>query len=198
MSLSFFRDCFTRVCERKRILLFVGIFFLIGFILGISFVRTPAFYDYQLNICDRYLYRICFSDRSVFLIFLERTAGCGVLVAVVLFSGIHILGCVVPPAILLYRSYTFGGTVFILFGVYGVSGAIVALVLFLPIHIMVDVVLIAATSVSFGRCRRFRFMKEDFMELLCDALAFFLVVTAVCILESILLLAIFHPLGNLL
>ncbi len=197
MNLFFFKDCFSRVLERKRTLLALAIFFLAGWVLGMCFAKTPTFYGFQINICDRFLTRVCYSERSIFLIFLERTAGCAVLAAVVLVGGIHLVGLALPVALLLYRSYTFGGSLVVLFGVYGVSGAIVAVVLYLPVRILTDAALLSAATVSFGRAKHFRFAKQDLIELGLDFLAFLAVLALICLLEAILLLAIFHPLGNL-
>ncbi len=197
MDLSFIRDCLFRIRERKVTLLVIASLFLVGIVLGIAFARTPAFYDYQQNLCDRYLYRVCYSDRSVFVIFLERTAGASLLLLITGLSGVHVAVLAVPCALLLYRSYTFGGSIAILFGVYGVSGAVVALVLYIPVHLLIDAALIASTALSFGRARCFHFHKQDVCALLLDLLALFLLIAAVCLLEAILLLAIFHPLGNL-
>lgn len=198
MNLFFLKDCFSRVCCRKRTLIILGAVFLAGMILGICFVKTPAFYEFHLNQCDRYLTRVCYSERSVFVIFLERTAGCAVLLAVTLICGMHFVGLAVPVAVILYRSYTFGGQIAILFGVYGVSGSLVALVLYLPIHLLTDALLLFGAALSFDRCRRFHFGKHDFCELALDFAALLLLAAAVCLFEMILLLAIFHPLGNVL
>ncbi len=197
MNLFFIKDALCRATEKKRNLVIFGVIFLAGMILGICFVKTPAFYEFHLNGCDRFLTRVCYSERSVFLIFLERTAGCALLLILTLAGGVHIVGLVVPTAVLIYRSYTFGGQIAILFGVYGVSGALVALVLYIPIHIMIDVILLFGTSISVCRSRCFRFGKQDFCELALDFLALLLLIAAVCLIEMILLLAIFHPLGNL-
>lgn len=197
MDLFFLKDAFCRAIEKKRALIVFGVVFLAGMILGICFVKTPAFYEFHLNNCDRFLTRICYSDRSVFVIFLERTAGCSLLLVLTLIGGVHIVGLAVPAAVLLYRSYTFGGQIAILFGVYGVSGALVALVLYIPVHLLTDAILLFGTALSVGRTRCFHFAKQDLCELGRDFLALFLLIAAVCLLEMILLLAIFHPLGNL-
>lgn len=197
MNLFFIKDLFCRAVEKKRALIIFGVIFLAGMILGICFVKTPAFYEFHLNNCDRFLTRVCYSDRNVFVIFLERTAGCALLLVLTLIGGVHIVAIAVPTAVILYRSYTFGGQIAVLFGVYGVSGAIVALVLYIPIHLLIDAILLIGTSISVGRARCFRFAKQDLCELGRDLLALLLLVAAVCLVEMILLLAIFHPLGNL-
>ena len=124
-------------------------------------------------------------------------AGCSLLLLLTLLGGVHIVGIALPSAILLYRSYTFGGQIAVLFGVYGFSGSIVALVLYIPIHVLIDAVIVLAASLSACRARCFCFTKRDFCELGLDFLAFLLLIVAVCLLEMILLLAVFHPLGNL-
>ncbi len=165
---------------------------------GIVFIKTPAFYEYHLKICDRFLDRVCYSDRSVFLIFLERTAGNALLLVLVLAGGLHPACLPLPAVVLLYRSYTFGGTLAILFSVYAFPGAVVAFVLYLPIHLLVDVALLLAAGTSVCRAFCFSFCAGDWKELLCDFLAFLALLVLICLLETVLLLALFHPLGNLL
>ncbi len=197
MNLSFLRDRFARAFERKAVPIALAILFAVAMLLGIVFSGTALFYDYLLNLCDRFLYSVCYADRSVFVIFCERTAGGAVLVAVCTAAGVHLAALALIPAVLVYRAYTFGGCIAVFFGAYGVSGAIVALVLYLPVHLMIDFILICTSSVSCCRARSFRFRKQDFCDLLRDYGCFLLLVAAVCLLEAILLLAIFHPLGNL-
>lgn len=198
MNLSFFRDCLGRAFEKKVVLIVLGALFAVFMLLGIIFSGAALFYDYLLNQCDRYLYYVCYSDRSVILIFFERTAGGGVLLAVCALAGIHYAALALIPAVLIYRAYTFGGCIAVFFGAFGFSGALVALVLYIPIHLMVDLVLVCCCSVSVSRARLFRFHKQDFFDLMRDFLAFLLIAVAVFLLEAILLLAIFHPLGNLI
>lgn len=189
------RDCLARSWERKRTLLVFLALFLAGFVLGICFVKEPAFYEYHLSACERYLSRVCYSDRSVFTIFLERTAGCALLLLLVLIAGVHVAALAVPPVVLLYRAYTFGGSVAVFLGVYSVSGFFVVFALYLPMHLLIDAVLIAGTAVSFGRAPRFCFSKGDFAELALDFLALLILVAIVCFFEMFLLLAVFHPVG---
>ena len=199
MSLPYcFQDCLGRATERKKTLIIFAALFAVSAILGICFIKTPAVYDYHLNLCDRFVGRVCFSERNVFLIFLERTAGNAFILLLLLLAGIHVFGLVVPPAVFVYRAYTFGGSVAVFFSVYGVSGALIALVLYMPVHLLLDAVFLGATSLSFGRARRFRFCRENFKELALDFLILLLIVTIICLLEMILLFALFHPLGNLL
>lgn len=192
------KDCFGRVCERKKTLAAFGALFLLSFILGICFIKTPAIYDYHLTLCDRYIDRVCYSQTSVFLIFIERTAGHAFLLALFLIAGLHPAALIFPPAILVYRAYTFGGSVAIFLSVYRFSGALVVFVLYLPIHLLLDVLFLSAISLSCSRACRFRFAKEEFLELFYDFLILFLLTAAICLLEMILLLALFHPLGNIL
>lgn len=165
---------------------------------GIVFVKTPAFYEYHLKLCNRFLDRVCYSDRSVFLIFLERTAGSALLLALVLAGGLHPACLPLPVLVLLYRSYTFGGTLAILFSVYTFPGAIVALALYLPVHLLIDAALLLAAGVSFWRAFCFSFCAGDLKDLVFDFLAFLALLTLICLLEMVLLLALFHPMGNLL
>lgn len=192
------QDCFHRAVERKRTLIVFAVLFLLGGILGAIFIKTPAIYDYHLNLCDRFIGRVCFSDKSVFVIFLERTAGNAVFLALIIIAGVHPVGLAVPPAVLVFRAYTFGGSVAVFFSVYGVSGALIALVLYIPVHLLLDVVFLCATSISCGRAGAFRFCKGDFRTLALDFLVLLILVALICLLEMILLLALFHPIGNLL
>ena len=165
---------------------------------GIVFVKTPAFYEFHLKQCDRFLDRVCYSDRNVFLIFLERTAGSALLLILVLVGGLHPALLPLPVLVLLYRSYTFGGVLAVLFSVYSVPGAVVAIVLYLPIHLLLDALLLLAAGVSFWRAFCFSFCAGDWKELLCDLLFLLALLVLVCLVEMILLFALFHPLGNLL
>lgn len=192
------KDAFFRACERKKTLAVLLAVYAAAFILGIVFVRTPAFYAYHIELCDRYINRVVYSDRSVFTIFLERTAGCALLITLTMCSGIHVVGLIIPPPILVYRAYTFGGSIAIFFSVYKLSGAIVVFLIYLPIRLLTDCILLAAISLTFARAPRFRFAKCDFCDLGFDLLALILAVIAVCFLEMCLLLVIFHPIGNLM
>lgn len=196
--LSPVENCLSRALCRKKTLVALGIFYLIMLILGICFFRTPAFYVYHINACDRYLTRVCYSDRNVFLIFLERTAGCAVLVVLISLAGVHFAGLILPPVVLVYRAYTFGGCTAILFSVYKFSGAMIALVLYLPIRLLTDAVLLLAAALSFARAGCFCFTKRDFFALAGDALILTLFCAIICLLEMLLLLALFHPIGSLI
>ncbi|MBR7186280.1 MAG: hypothetical protein IKD43_02175 [Clostridia bacterium] len=192
---TFFRERCFFILEKRRTLLLFGVLFLLGILLGILFIKTPTVYEYHLNLTARFLGEVCFSDRSVFLIFFERTCGNALLLALVLLAGVHFAGLAVPPVVLLYRAYAFGGSLTILFTVYRVTGVLVALTFYLPIHLLVDVILIGATAVSCNRAREFCFCRRDFCELGLDFFAFFMLIAAVCLFEAVLLFAIFHPIG---
>ena len=198
MDLSFLRECLARILERKRTFILLAALCLVGAILGLCFIRTPAVYDYHLGLCERYVVRVCFSDRSVFVIFWERLAGAALLIALMLLSGVHFAALIVPPAILLYRAYTFGGSLVIFFSVYRVTGVLIVFVLYLPVHLLLDAVLLAATTLSCARAPHFCFCRHDFCELGMDFCALLLLAAAVCLFESVLLLAIFHPIGAVL
>lgn len=195
MDLSFLRDCLARTLDRKRTLFVFGAFFLVGIVLGMCFVKTPAVYGFHLGVCEKFMAEICFSDKSVVLIFCERFFGFTFLAALFLACGIHFAGLILPPAILLYRAYTLGGSVVIFCSVYGVTGILVLFALYLPIHLAIDLVLIGATALSCGRATQFCFSRQDLCLLGLDLLAFALVIAAVCLVESVLLLAVFHSIG---
>lgn len=196
--LSCIRECLFRVIERKRTLLFLILLFLCSTVCGIVFVKTPAMYEYHLRVCDRFLDRVCFSSTDVFLIFLERTAGHAALLALVCASGVHVAALVVSPAVLVYRAYTFGGSLAVFFSVYGFSGALIAVVLYMPVHLLIDAALLCSATLAFGRAPRFRFCAPDLRELFCDFLVGLFVVVCACLFEMTLLFVLFHPLGNIL
>lgn len=199
MNLSFcFRDCLARTFDRKKTLLVFAVLLLVATILGLIFVTTPAIYDYHITVCDRFVNRICFSDRSVLEIFLERTLGHTVLLLVVMLAGIHAVGCILPPVIFLFRAYTFGGSLYIFFSVYRFEGALIVIGLYLPVHLLIDAILCCAGALSYARCRRFCFSRHDWALLFTDFLVYFCLVLAVGLLEMLLLLALFHPLGNII
>ncbi len=197
MDLSFFTGRIERACSKKILLaILAGVFFL-AMLLGILFSGTALFYDFLLNLCDRFLYYVCYGDRSVLLIFFERTAGALVLAALCMLSGMHPAACPLGIAVTVYRAYTFGGCVAVFFGAYGLPGALVSLVLFIPIHLMLDFLLLCMLSLSLQRARGFCFRRADFLELLTDFSAFAALIALIFLLEAILLLAVFHPVGNL-
>lgn len=196
--LSCYRDCANRVAERKKLLIVFGAIFFAFAVCGLMFIKTPAVYDYHLTLCDRFIDRVCFSDRSVFVIFLERTAGNLFLLGIVLCAGVHFVALIAPCGIIAYRAYTFGGSLYIFFSVYRFSGALIVFVLYLPIHIMIDFLLISATALSCTRTRYFCWNREDLWGILWDLLLLGTIVVLVCILEMIFLFALFHPLGNIL
>lgn len=167
-------------------------------ICGLALVQTPVFYDYHLNLCDRFLDRVCYSDKSVFLIFLERTTGNALVLLLLLAGGIHPAALLLPSAVLCYRAYTFGGTLAVLFSVYRAAGALVAFVLYLPVHLALDAIFLLAATLSASRAFCFRFLFCDFKELFTDFLFLLLAVALVCFLEMLLLGVLFHPIGNLL
>lgn len=162
---------------------------------GIVFIKTPTFFDYYLKACDRFLDSVCYSDRSVVLICLERTAGSTFFLLLVLIGGIHPAALVLPTSALAFRAYTFGGTTAILFSVYKVSGALVFFTLYLPIQLLLGIVFLAAASLSFSRAFRFCFQCDDFRVLFVDFVIFFVLILLVCIFEALLLGVLYHPLG---
>ncbi len=192
------RACMERAIRRKKTIIALAVLCLISFILGIVFIKTPAAYEYYLKLCDRFIDRVCFSQVSVLLIFVERTVGFTLIVALLLVAGVHPAGLILPPALLVYRFYTFGGSVAIFLSVYRMTGVLIVTVLYLPVHLLIDIVCIAATSLSCSRACRFRFSKDDFCELGSDLVILFALIAAICLLEMLLLLVLFHPLGNIL
>lgn len=196
MSLFFVRDCLLRAIERKKTLLMFAALFLLSAVLGLCFVNRPAVYYYHINLCGRYVDRVCFSDANVFLIFLKRTAGHALLLLLIVAGGIHPATVVLSASVLVYRAYTFGGSLYILFSVYGMTGALIALILYLPIHMLIDGVFLLGCSLSCGRARCFS--RGNLLELLYDFLVLLALIALICLLEMILLLALFHPIGNIL
>lgn len=186
----------ARVWERKKVL-FVYLFaYLCSIILGIVFIKTPAVYRYHLNLCERFVDKICYSDTSVILIFFERTAGCIPVLMLLCVSGVHPAALIFTPAVVAYRGYTCGGSLCIFFSVYRFSGALIALVLYLPIHLLLDAVYMGLCVLSCTRAFRFRFCASDAKELLVDFAVFLAFSAIVCLLEMFLLLVFFHPFGN--
>lgn len=192
------KSCFERALIRKKTLIIFAVVCLTSFVLGIIFIKTPSAYNYYLKICDRFIDRICFSQTSVGLIFLERTAGFTLIVATITLSGIHFAGCIIPPAIFVYRFYTFGGSVAIFLSVYRMTGVLIVFVLYLPVHLLIDAVCLAAAALAYSRACCFRFTKEDWCGLACDFLVLFAAVILICLVEMLLLLVLFHPIGNIL
>ena len=192
------KDCLGRVFEKKVVLFIFGALFLLGTVLGIVFVKTPAIYDYHLNRCERFLDSVCFSDRNVLLIFLERIAGHSLILLLLLAAGVHPVGLVITPIVVVFRAYTFGGSLAIFFSVYRMTGVLVAIAFYIPIHIMFDCIFLSAVAISFRRAGCFHFSKHDFGALLLDFIIFLIFLLIVCIAEVLLLLLLFHSVGNIL
>lgn len=192
------KECFGRVFEKKVVLLVFGVLFIAGTVLGIVFIKTPAVYDYHLNRCESFIESVCFSDRSVFLIFLDRLLSHSLILLLLLAAGIHPVGLVVTPLIIVFRAYTFGGSLAIFFSVYRMTGALVAIAFYFPVHILFDCIFIAAIALSFGRAFCFRFCKNEIVNLAKDYFIFLIFTVIVCIAEIILLLILFHSVGNIL
>lgn len=194
--LFFIKEGLGRAFERKKTLLLLAILFCAGAVCGMLFIKTPAIYGYHLNLCDRYVDRVCYSDRNVFLILLERFAGGMLPVCFVLASGFHPICLIFPPILIFYRAYTLGGSLVIFFSVYRVSGALIVFALYLPVHLLLDAVIFIAAAFSFARAPRF--CKSELQAMLYDFLFLLVLVAAICLLEAVLLLVLFHPIGNLL
>lgn len=192
------KTCFERALARKKTLGIFAVLCLASFVLGIVFIKTPAAYDYYLKLCDRFIDRVCFSQTSVVIICFERAAGFALIVTLILAAGVHLAGCIFPPAVLIYRFYTFGGSVAIFLSVYRMTGILIVFVLYLPIHLLIDIACLMAAAITYSRACCFRFSKEDWCELGCDFLVFLAVILLISILEALLLLVLFHPLGNIL
>lgn len=193
-----FRGCLGSALERKKTLVFVAAVYVLFFIVGACCARSPAMFEYNRNLCARYIDRVCYSDTDVFVLFFTRLLGHGLLFVLVLAGSIHPAAMLFPAAVLLYRSFTFGGSVVLFFAVYGAAGALVVFILYLPIHLLIDVSLLLACSRSCGRCTSFCFCGDDLLVLLLDLLCFVLVAVAVGAVEGLLLAALYHPLGNIL
>ena len=192
------RDVLSRAMERKGMLAAFAAGFLACAVLGAVFVNTPAGYDYHLRFAEKFLDRVCFSERNVILIFFERTAGHALLLALVLLGGIHIAALSVSVAVLFYRACTFGGSLVIFFTVYRMTGVLVVFTLYLPVHLLIDCILILAAALSCARAKRFRFCAGDVSLLLRDFHVLLALAATICLAEMILLLALFHPLGSII
>ena len=85
----------------------------------------------------------------------------------------------------------------LLFSVYGMTGALICFTICLPVHLLLDLVFLCASSLSCFRAFRFSFCGDDLKELLSDFLFFLALVALICLIEMLLLLTLFHPIGNL-
>lgn len=192
------KERFGRALDKKIVLIIYAVLFLTGTILGIVFIKSPAIYDYHAERCKSFIESVCYTDRSVFLILLERFAGHALILALLLASGIHPMGLIITPIVILFRSYTFGGSIAIFFSVYHVTGALIAIAFYIPVHILFDCIFLAAIALSFQRAFCFKFGKGDFRELFLDFIILLIFTLVVCIVEIILLLLLFHTVGNIL
>ena len=189
---------FSRAWERKKTLIFLAALVLIFTILGMCFLDSPAVYEYHLSICDSYLTEICFSDTNVFLIFLQRAGGCALLAALILAGSIHPVALLLPIAVLIFRAFTFGGSLYVFFDYYGVSGAMVAIIIYIPNHLLTDALLVITATLTLGKAFHFCFTPSDFWDLVRDFLTILVMIAFIYLAEMILLLALFHPIGKIL
>lgn len=192
------RSVIARIAERRWTLVLLLLLTLFGFLCGVLFLKTPAFYEFHLRNCAKFLDRVCASDRSVFLTALEHAAGYALLLALYLLGGVHIAALLLPSVAIVFRAYTFGGTVAILFSVYRLPGALVFFLLYLPIRLLTGALLLIAAALSFSRAISCKFSSAEFRCMLSDFGILAAGGAIVCILEAILLAIFFHPLGNLL
>ncbi len=198
MDLFFLKNFFSRIFERKKTLIVLSLLLLVFTILGACFVTSEAIYEYHLSVCDGFLLDICYSDTNVFLIFLERFGGCALLILLVLVGSVHPAALILPVAVLVYRAFTFGGSLYVFFDYYGLSGAMVVLILYLPIHLLTDALLVFAATVAFARAFRSCDLLSDLKDLFWDFLTLLLLAAAIYLAEMFLLLALFHPIGKIL
>lgn len=190
------QEMLSRALERKKALIAFCVLFLVCMIVGMSMSGAES--AYHLRLCKCFLQNVCYSDRNVFLIFLERTAGCWLLSAFILLAGIHIVCLALPPLIMAFRAYTFGGCLVLFFSVYRFTGALIVIALYLPVHLLVDAVLLWAALLSCDRARGFCFCRTDFMSILRDFVILAIILLLVCLLEMFLLLLFVRPVGNLM
>lgn len=191
------KDCIGRGLTRKKTLIAFAVLFLAGIVFGIVFLKTPAVYDYHLDRCNKYLEGVLYSGDNVLLILLKRTAGHAFLLAVLVIAGIHPAALVITPCVVAYRAYTFGGSMGIFVSVFRLSGALVIFPVYLPVRLLMDAIFLLAIATSFERASGFCFNRGCWKELACDFLVYFVLVLLVCILEMILLLIFFRPIGNI-
>ena len=191
------REMLSRAVRRRWLPLSLAAGFLVFTVLGAVFCCTSAGYGYALRMCERYLTRVCFSDRSVIVIFFERTAGHALLAALVLLGGLHAAALPLPVVVMLFRACTLGGNLAVFFTVYRMTGALVVFALYLPVHLCIDGLLLLGTALSFSRARQFRFCRTAMRSLVGDVILLCILIAAVCLAEAILLLALFHPIGHI-
>lgn len=192
------RDLFFRAMSRKKTFAALAALFLLFIVLGMIFYSALPIRR-QLNImCARFMERIVYSDKNIFLIFLERTAANAALSVLILCAGVHPAALVFPPLLLAYRASVFGGTFVAFFAIYRLPGAFVVLLLYLPIHLLTDALLLTTAAISFARAKGFCFCRRDLRGLLYDILSVLAISAAICLAETMLLAVIFRPLGNIL
>lgn len=187
------------VFERKKTLvLFAGIY-LICFVLGMIFIKTPAVYEYHFRACDRFLNQICYSQTSVIIILFKRFLGCAAYLALIFVSSVHVLpACFVFPVVLGFRAYSFGGMTCILISVYKMSGVFILLALYLPIHVMCDVIYLFCGMIAIDNSRKFCWGRADWSNLLFNYVKMAVLILVVCLVEALLLLTLFHPVGSVI
>lgn len=191
-----FSEALIKLKERKLIAIAVFSLYLTGLICGLVLANNAPSYDYFCRICDRYMNGFCFSKTNVFLLFLQRMCANVLFLIVFTGCGAHPAALIVLPVSVVYRSYTFGGSLFVFFRVYGFSGMLVVFLLFLPVRLLVDTIYLCEGVFSVHNacyCRKF-----DFRRIVRDFLLGVVCLAAVSLLEMLLLLIFFHPIGNVL
>lgn len=181
--------------ERKKAIIILILLFLSSIVCGIVFIKNGEFYQICMRNCSRFVDYVCFSQVSVFKIFLERFLAHLLILSVVLLTGITKITSYLSPVILVYRGFFLGGNCFLLIAVYHFSGILILLLLYLPIHLAVDFLLTVACIHAFDRSKSFYFCKDGLLGLASDLALYAISLLAIHAVETLILFAIFHPLG---
>ena len=192
--LSWLRDALSRAAERKWLLAAGGALFLIAAAIGGVLCHTSGggiFY----RLCGDYLAEVCAEESGGAALFFARAGEHLLLLALVLAGGVHPAALCLPALLLAFRAWTFGGCIVVFFSAYRMTGALAVLTLYLPVHLLFDLLLLLAAALSCGRARGFRFCRADGALLLRDFLVFAVLTVAVCLIELLLRAALFRPLG---
>lgn len=190
-----FRAFLGRAVQQKRLLVLFFVLFALAFLLGIILAAAKVDYAQHLLRCERYFERVLYSARSVFLIFLERTASGAIVIAVLTACSVHPAAVALPTVLFVYRGYVCGGSVVVFVSAFGLGGVLVGLLLYLPVQLALTALYMLTASLSFSRSLTFcgRELGALFMQFLCALV----LVAAICLAELLLLLVIFRPLGGL-
>ena len=135
MNLSFIKDFFSNILQRKFLLLIGLIVFSIGAGYGVANGKeTISIFGVESD-CDEYIL-IVFKERSVFSLFLRRIIFNVPAMAICLLSGCFLLLFPLHLFIIFYKGFLSGAVCVIIISNYGICGILIAIMAVIPITLI--------------------------------------------------------------